>query len=83
MDVVDCLEKRVKSRFSHRWLHVPRAKTPREFEDAVKAILCLDVDGDNAMMLSVEDLTWRNKWNDHITVSNPSRPLPLTYPQLM
>lgn len=41
VDVSDNLEKRVKSRFSHRWIHVPQAKSFSAFEEIVKAALVL------------------------------------------
>ena len=61
MDVVDCLEKRVKSRFSHRWLHVPMTKTLSMFQEAVQQMLIVE-----------ETETERHeakRWNEHITSS--------------
>lgn len=58
MDVVDCLEKRVKSRFSHRWLHVPMMKTLSMFQEAVQQMLIVeetDTERQDA-----------NRWNEHI-----------------
>lgn len=69
MDVVDLLEKRVKSRFSHRWLHVSSMKSLVAFEEAVRRILCLPVDGHEALGLSGSTLEWRAKWNEFIKVS--------------
>ncbi|EXJ81012.1 hypothetical protein A1O3_07300 [Capronia epimyces CBS 606.96] len=66
MDVVDCLEKRVKSRFSHRWLHIPGAKSLSAFEDAVASVLCVSVEGKEALGLTQEELEWRTRWNQTI-----------------
>ncbi|OQU95475.1 hypothetical protein CLAIMM_01674 [Cladophialophora immunda] len=66
MDIVDCLEKRVKSRFSHRWLHVPSVKSLVAFAEVVTGVLCLPVDGKDALGVTKEDLDWRRKWNDYI-----------------
>lgn len=41
IDVVDALEKRVKSRYSHRWIHLSQAKSLPAFEDIAKAALTL------------------------------------------
>jgi origin recognition complex subunit 4 len=68
MDVVDCLEKRVKSRFSHRWLHVPAAKTLAAFEEAVSEILVMDVEGKGALGVAGDDLEWRERWNAFVKV---------------
>lgn len=68
MDVVDLLEKRVKSRFSHRWLHVAAMKSLATFEEAVRGILSLPADGSEALGLSISDLEWRGKWNGFIKV---------------
>lgn len=75
MDVVDLLEKRVKSRFSHRWLHVASMKSLVAFEDAVRGILCLSVDGHEALRLPPSELEWRGKWNGFIKVSRLNFPL--------
>lgn len=69
MDVVDLLEKRVKSRFSHRWLHVASMKSLVAFEDAVRGVLSLPTDGSGALGLSMNELEWRGKWNAFIRVS--------------
>lgn len=69
MDVVDLLEKRVKSRFSHRWLHVASMKSLVAFEDAVRAILSLPTEGSGALGLSMSELEWRARWNAFIRVS--------------
>ena len=67
-DVVDLLEKRVKSRFSHRWLHVPAIKTLVGFEEALVGSICLPVDGKEAIKISGDDLEWRDRWNKFIKV---------------
>jgi len=69
MDVVDCLEKRVKSRFSHRWLHVPSTKSLVAFEETIKSTLHMSVDGKGALVLSREELTRRARWNDYMKAS--------------
>ncbi|KAL2396927.1 Origin recognition complex subunit 4 [Exophiala dermatitidis] len=66
MDVVDCLEKRVKSRFSHRWLHVSGVKTLSAFTDAVATVLCVPVEGKEALGVTAEELEWRARWNQTI-----------------
>ncbi|KAL2402372.1 Origin recognition complex subunit 4 [Exophiala dermatitidis] len=66
MDVVDCLEKRVKSRFSHRWLHVSGLKTLSAFTDAVATVLCVPVEGKEALGVTAEELEWRARWNQTI-----------------
>merc|ERR1711939_569812 len=63
MDVVDCLEKRVKSRFSHRWLHVPCAKTLPAFEETIASILLMPVDVKEALGVGKNELEWSEKWN--------------------
>lgn len=73
MDVVDCLEKRVKSRFSHRWLHIPGVRTLRAFEDVVLSALVMAIDGKEALGVSKDDLDWRQRWNTVIKVSPSTR----------
>ncbi|KAJ9625191.1 origin recognition complex subunit 4 [Knufia peltigerae] len=69
MDVVDCLEKRVKSRFSHRWLHLPTAKSFSAFEETVSSILSMPVEGKEALGVADKDaIAWREKWNHVIKV---------------
>ncbi len=63
MDVVECLEKRVKSRFSHRWVHVPTVKSAEGMEDIVKRVLCME-DGGPANV----DMEDRVRWNEYIKV---------------
>ncbi|KIW91850.1 uncharacterized protein Z519_07820 [Cladophialophora bantiana CBS 173.52] len=66
MDVVECLEKRVKSRFSHRWLHIPSVKSLVALEEVVRGVLCLAVHGKEALGVTKDDLDWRLKWNAYI-----------------
>jgi len=68
MDVVECLEKRVKSRFSHRWVHVPGMKSLSAFREAVRGIVCLPVNGHDAVGVPEADLEWRKRWNEYIEV---------------
>lgn len=69
MDVVECLEKRVKSRFSHRWLHIPAAKSLLAFQETVISILSLAVDGKDALGVPADELAIREAWNKTIKVS--------------
>jgi hypothetical protein len=66
MDVVESLEKRVKSRFSHRWLHIPPVRTLGEMNEVVERALTIsEPEHDQADAIH---------WNDHIKVCNaPSR----------
>jgi energy-coupling factor transporter ATP-binding protein EcfA2 len=66
VDVAELLEKRVKSRFSHRWLYLALPKSFQAFEAVVKAALCVVVDEDE--MLDEEEGNWRNAWNEYMTV---------------
>lgn len=66
IDVGDHLEKRVKSRFSHRWIHLSQAKSFPAFQDIAKA----------GLMLRAEDIhdlghdfpKMRSDWNAYIEV---------------
>jgi energy-coupling factor transporter ATP-binding protein EcfA2 len=69
VDVAELLEKRVKSRFSHRWLYLSLPKSLQAFEAVVKAALCVVVDEDE--MLDDEEGNWRNAWNEYMTVCLP------------
>ncbi|OCT51064.1 hypothetical protein CLCR_08012 [Cladophialophora carrionii] len=66
MDVVDCLEKRVKSRFSHRWLHIPAVKSLMAFEEIAKDVLCLPVEGKDVLGVAKEERDWRARWKEII-----------------
>ena len=71
MDVVESLEKRVKSRFSHRWLHVPPVRTLEEMAAVVEAALTipkLDEDGDIGSEGLDTDIV--AVWNDNVKVWN-------------
>ncbi|RMZ90150.1 hypothetical protein DV736_g2610, partial [Chaetothyriales sp. CBS 134916] len=70
MDVVDCLEKRVKSRFSHRWVHIPTAKTLAAFNECVQTILCVSDDE----VVDHVDETDRHQWNHAVTNDLLTRP---------
>lgn len=67
MDVIECLEKRVKSRFSHRWLLVPNCRTFLEWEALIKEALLA---GDHSRLLqhSSEQGAWVKQWNKYIEV---------------
>ena len=69
VDVAELLEKRVKSRFSHRWLYLALPKSFQAFEAVVKAALCVAVDEDE--MLDEEEGNRRNAWNEYMTVCLP------------
>jgi len=71
MDVIECLEKRVKSRFSHRWLLIPGCKNLVEWEASVKDVLTFSVEGQDVLKRSKEEEQWAEKWNKYITVSHP------------
>ncbi|ETN47202.1 uncharacterized protein HMPREF1541_01393 [Cyphellophora europaea CBS 101466] len=69
MDVVESLEKRVKSRFSHRWLHIPPVRTLAEMKTVVEKALI--VDSRSAAVDFVERLEEHNleetkRWNKFI-----------------
>ena len=62
MDVVECLEKRVKSRFSHRWIHVPSIKTVEGMKEAVERMLCVE----ESVGVSPEARQERLRWNIYV-----------------
>jgi origin recognition complex subunit 4 len=67
IDVSDNLEKRVKSRFSHRWIHLSQAKSFPTFEEIAKAALRLsehDQYQDGCRVLE----NVRSDWNAFIEV---------------
>jgi origin recognition complex subunit 4 len=66
VDVAESLEKRVKSRFSHRWIHLSQPKSIQAFEAVIQAALCLEIAEDDVM----EDAenSWRAAWNRHMQV---------------
>lgn len=67
MDVIECLEKRVKSRFSHRWLLVPNCKTFLEWEGLVRQTLLADGPA-KFSSIPQEEAVWTSAWNEHIQV---------------
>lgn len=73
MDVIECLEKRVKSRFSHRWSLISNCRTYLEWEALVKDALLVN-DQHDLFSTNREQSTWTSEWNKHIEVSinNPS-----------
>lgn len=66
VDVTESLEKRVKSRFSHRWIHLAQAKSFSVFEEVVRTALCLTVGEERVLDVIASD--WRDRWNDYIKV---------------
>lgn len=68
MDVVECLEKRVKSRFSHRWLHIPAAKSLSAFQETAASVLSLAIDGKDALGVPADELAMRERWNGTVKV---------------
>ena len=66
-DCVECLEKRVKSRFSHRWVHVSQPKNLAAFQQVVLENLLTD---EKRIGPSVQQLEWSVMWNDYIKVSS-------------
>lgn len=72
MDAVESLEKRVKSRFSHRWLHVPPVRTLAEMNDVVKTAVTVPEElEDNDLAETDRHLYAKEaaKWNEHVKVS--------------
>jgi GTPase SAR1 family protein len=67
VDVSDNLEKRVKSRFSHRWIHLSAAKSLVAFEDIAKAALLLEETGTHCKEQSISRQV-RLEWNTFIEV---------------
>jgi origin recognition complex subunit 4 len=66
VDVSDLLEKRVKSRFSHRWMHLSQARSLSAFEEIAKAALLVrELDSDEKQSISSKT---RIGWNDYIEV---------------
>lgn len=85
VDVTEMLEKRVKSRFSHRYVYIPLPKTYETFSEICMA--CLDLDENE-----VEELTaglgseqainktagWKtllNGWKEYLQVSTNTQPI--------
>jgi hypothetical protein len=82
MDVVDLLEKRVKSRFSHRWLHVPSVSSVERFNEILRSLLTVNFD--DVVTLKVQEMDVNadeeeiELWNKHIEVSLPLQLFQLT-----
>jgi len=72
VDVIDSLEKRVKSRFSHRTIHLKLPASLDAFWDVVKEGLVIDVEA--ATLYGRETERYAEAWNHYIDVSMP-RPL--------
>lgn len=70
MDVIECLEKRVKSRFSHLWVLVPGCRTLGEWETCVRGALTVEEDGVIAVRSSEAEETAIKRWNGYIKVWN-------------
>ena len=70
VDVTESLEKRVKSRFSHRWVHLSQPKSFQGFEAVVRGALCVETDEDE--MLDDSDDSTRDAWNEYMKVPLPS-----------
>lgn len=58
LDVIELLEKRVKSRFSHRQIHLFNSQTIQDYIDIFKNLLQLDA--------QFPDQKFANKWNQHV-----------------
>jgi len=69
MDVIECLEKRVKSRFSHRWLLVPGVKNIAEWNTSVEDALLLDASDEAQAKRSKNEEGWVQRWNSEMKVS--------------
>jgi origin recognition complex subunit 4 len=72
VDVSDTLEKRVKSRFSHRWIHLSQAKSLAAFEEIARAVLMLREDEKHHKKQSISNKI-RNDWNAFIEVCWPRK----------
>lgn len=78
MDVIDLLEKRVKSRFSHRWLHTPTLNSVETVCQVLKSILTVNPDdvfklgrsesvGSHETVVESREI---KEWNKYIEVSS-------------
>jgi origin recognition complex subunit 4 len=65
-DCVECLEKRVKSRFSHRWVHVPQPRNLVAFEEVVRDNLLVD---EMRLGDTVLEQECAGTWNEYIKAS--------------
>ena len=66
VDVTESLEKRVKSRFSHRWVYLSQPKNFQAFEAVVKATLCVSKENDE--VLKDLDSSRCDAWNEYMQV---------------
>ena len=66
VDVAESLEKRVKSRFSHRWVHLSLPKNFEAFEGIIRAALCIETDRDE--MVEDPDTSIQCAWNEYMKV---------------
>ncbi|KAF8537921.1 origin recognition complex subunit 4 C-terminus-domain-containing protein [Trichophaea hybrida] len=66
IDVVDSLEKRVKSRFSHRTVHLKLPATIDSFWEVVKEGLSADM-GSEAALGNVNTERYFEAWNQHLS----------------
>ncbi|KAK5069997.1 origin recognition complex subunit 4 [Lithohypha guttulata] len=64
MDVIECLEKRVKSRFSHRWVLVPGCRTLGEWQEEVRRALV--VGEEERARMGVVEQKCAEQWNVYI-----------------
>ena len=81
VDVVDSLEKRVKSRFSHRYVHLSLPRSLPAFWEICKSGLTVDVEeleaeGVDTRAAGYEDFL--SFWQSMIDVSHPNK-IPLPY----
>lgn len=67
VDVVEGLEKRVKSRFSHRSVHFRLAATLEQFWSIVRSGLEVDLKGEIQGVGEQERVYWR-KWNETLDI---------------
>lgn len=72
MDVIECLEKRVKSRFSHRWLLVAGCKSLTEWEAEIKNALCVSGSEEEQSMRTKEEEEQIKSWNQAVEVCSPN-----------
>jgi len=70
VDVIDSLEKRVKSRFSHRTVHLKLPATVESFWEVVKEGLSADMGSDVALS-DVNMERYFEAWNQYLDVSLP------------
>lgn len=80
MDVVESLEKRVKSRFSHRWLHIPPVRTLAEMTAIVESALTIEPSSDDPSAMEGQEGPHTDDilaWNTYIKVHTPIPPSPL------